>query len=66
MNRFLYVAILILVFCASCTDTKKEKLSNLINEWLGKEIYFPMDFMSEKLDSNITAEFNLQMQQNSD
>lgn len=54
MNRFLYVAILILVFCASCTDTKKEKLSNLINEWLGKEIYFPMDFMSEKLDSNIT------------
>ena len=39
MNRFLYVAILILVFCASCTDTKKEKLSNLINEWLGKEIY---------------------------
>lgn len=33
MNRFLYVAILILVFCASCTDTKKEKLSNLINEW---------------------------------
>ena len=39
MNRFLYVAILILVFCASCTDTKKEKLSNLINEWLGKEIF---------------------------
>ena len=29
MNRFLYVAILILVFCASCTDTKKEKRINV-------------------------------------
>lgn len=43
MRKLLYP--LFLIFIISCNEAKKEKISFLVNEWMGKEILYPNDMI---------------------
>lgn len=41
MRKLLYI--LLFIFMISCNETKNEKIFHLVNEWSGKEIFYPDD-----------------------
>lgn len=56
MNKFLYI-ILFCFFC-SCQESKKEQFARLVQEWQGKEIFFPKEltftrFVTDTVDYQI-------------
>ena len=50
MNKNLFVLIIMSILCASCVDTSKSRVINLMREWQGKEFHYPTDIEFIGLD----------------